>query len=53
MRSLMPDATFRLWERLEAGLAPWMEAWAMFALVVVEKKNPEFRIQEPEAGTRR
>lgn len=37
MRSLMPGITFRLWEMLETGLKPWMNSWAMFALVVVQK----------------
>ena len=37
MRSLMPGITFRFWEALETGLKPWMNTWAMFALVVVSK----------------
>jgi SAM-dependent methyltransferase len=39
MRSLMPGITFRLWELLETGMKPWMDRWAMFALVVVEKRE--------------
>jgi SAM-dependent methyltransferase len=40
MRSLMPAITFRAWELLEAGLKPWMNAWAMFAVVVLRKQSP-------------
>jgi SAM-dependent methyltransferase len=53
LRSLMPEITFRVWELLESSLKPWMNAWAMFALVVVRKKRiqePEFRIQNQEPG---
>jgi SAM-dependent methyltransferase len=39
MRSLMPGIAFPLWKLLEAGLKPWMSAWAMFALIVVVKRT--------------
>jgi SAM-dependent methyltransferase len=46
LRTLMPNATFRLWKRLEAAMANRMRTWAMFALIVVTRRaNP--------AGSRR
>ncbi|NJP07879.1 MAG: methyltransferase domain-containing protein [Chloroflexaceae bacterium] len=36
MRSLMPSATSGLWRRLEAAMHPWIDHWAMFALIVLE-----------------
>ena len=35
LRSLMPGSTFRLWRRIESGLQPWMDTWAMFAHIVL------------------
>jgi SAM-dependent methyltransferase len=35
MRSLMPGRTFGLWRRLENGLQPWVNDWAMFARIVL------------------
>jgi hypothetical protein len=34
----MPGITSRFWEMLETRLKPWMNSWAMFALVVVKKE---------------
>jgi SAM-dependent methyltransferase len=38
LRSLMPEFAFSAWRRLEKLLAPWMERWAMFAMIVLEKR---------------
>jgi SAM-dependent methyltransferase len=35
LRTLMPNATFRLWRGLEAAMAKQMRTWAMFALIVI------------------
>lgn len=37
MRSLMPGWSYRPWGALEGWLRPWMEDWAMFALIVLQK----------------
>lgn len=37
MRGLMPGWTFSLWRMFERLFEPWMDHWAMFALVVVKK----------------
>jgi hypothetical protein len=41
MRTLMPAWTFPIWSLLERGLGTWMNAWAMFALVVVTKLDSQ------------
>ena len=38
MRSLMPAVTFPLWRGLERAMRRWMPHWAMFALIVVERR---------------
>ena len=38
LRTLVPAATFGLWTRLENGMAPWMDWWAMFAFVAISKR---------------
>ena len=35
LRSLMPGWSFGLWRALEKVLLPWMDQWAMFALVTL------------------
>jgi SAM-dependent methyltransferase len=38
LRSLMPPATFEFWRGVERMLEPWMRSWAMFALIVTERR---------------
>jgi SAM-dependent methyltransferase len=38
MRGLMPAFTFPAWRGLENSLRPFMRNWAMFALIVVERR---------------
>ena len=38
MRPLMPEAMYPVWGAVEKALAPWPEAWPMFALVHVERR---------------
>ena len=38
MRSLMPGWTFGFWRRLENLLTPWMDHWAMFALITLRRR---------------
>jgi SAM-dependent methyltransferase len=37
-RSLMPAFTFPFWRGLENAMRPMMRSWAMFALIVIEKR---------------
>jgi hypothetical protein len=37
LRSLSPHFTFRGWQALEKMMQPWMNHWAMFALIVIER----------------
>ncbi len=37
MRSLAPGWSYGLWGKVESLLRPWMQAWAMFALIVLQK----------------
>jgi hypothetical protein len=39
MRSLMPGWSFKLWRGLEHALSPYMKSLAMFAYIVLQKKN--------------
>lgn len=39
LRSLMPGWTTGAWRNLERMLEPWMEQWAMFALIVLERSQ--------------
>lgn len=38
LRSLMPAFSFRWWRALESALEPWIHKWAMFALIVIERR---------------
>jgi SAM-dependent methyltransferase len=44
LRTLMPNATFRLWRGLESAMADHMRYWAMFALIVVSNTGKSGRI---------
>ena len=37
LRSLIPGWTYELWRGLESVLQPWMNSWAMFAIIVLSK----------------
>jgi hypothetical protein len=37
MRSLVPRYSFGFWTRCEQWLKPWMNFWAMFAMIVLER----------------
>jgi SAM-dependent methyltransferase len=39
LRSLMPACTFGLWRGLESVLSPWMSSLAMFAQIVLERRE--------------
>jgi hypothetical protein len=39
MRSLMPGWTFNLWRGIETALLPFMDSLAMFAYILLEKRD--------------
>jgi SAM-dependent methyltransferase len=39
LRSLMPEFTYPLWVKVENILQPWMDYLAMFALIVIRKRD--------------
>jgi SAM-dependent methyltransferase len=39
MRPLMPSWSYGAWVRLEAALQPWMRHWAMFATIVLTRRD--------------
>ncbi len=39
MRGFMPAFTFPFWRSLERSMQRWMPRWAMFALIVVERRH--------------
>lgn len=41
MRSLMPGISFGVWQSVERALDPWAEYIAMFALIVLSRREPE------------
>lgn len=41
LRSLMPGCTFGIWQGIEDFLSPWSNKLAMFALILLQRKEPE------------
>jgi len=39
LRSLMPSCTYAAWSRAEAALAPSMHRWAMFAFILLRRRE--------------
>lgn len=39
LRSLTPVCSFSMWKRFEELLQPWMHVWAMFATIVLRRKD--------------
>jgi len=37
LRSLMPGWSYPVWRAAEELLSPWMNSWAMFARIVLER----------------
>ena len=39
-RGLMPGWSFEAWRRIDEALDPWMNTWAMFALILLRRETP-------------